>query len=296
MAIGLTKVGSTTITGSDTIVVPITSDVAESDPLGGATILLAYVLLPESYSGLIVSITDDAPADGGVDSCIFADGLNHYSVDSDSIYLGLIVNPLLASLPNNVTLVFDTVASFMACNLYAITGVDLPISSAAIPPDFLNTVNVVYQQAEAPVGGGSGTSIHAGGIFSGGGGALVFTQPFGATDEGWDWVTGELALYFVSDNTATADELGWTWADGGMTDFDQFDYNGGDGHFYSMALGTAPVTPGAAALSLAGDWGSGGSKFFTGVVGSAFISGPGPFCVPPPATNFPVFNRHFRAA
>lgn len=293
MSLDLVKVGAATVTSSDTIVIPIDVDVAASDPTLGATILLAVFQLPSTSFAAIASATDDAPANTGpYNGCLFDDGLNHYTISAGNTPLGLILNPLIGG-TNSLTLTFNTSADFIACNVYAITGVNLPIAGTqSDPPDWLISPppTAVLQQAEAPVGGGSGLSSGPSATWDSGG-TIHLHSPAGSSDENWDWVTGELALYIVSDNTATGDEAGWTWDDGSISDFDQYDYDGGDGHFYSQAVGTKAVTPGAAGPSLDGSWGS-GDNFFTGVFGYAFLSGPGPeICIPPPPpSGIPTFN------
>lgn len=287
MAISIVQVGSATVTSSDTLVVPVTADVAASDPTLGATILLPFFIPSFSTPPELLSVTDDAPPAGLYGDCYFGDGLNHYIGGELFPPLGLILNPLVGGV-TNVTLAFNAVASFLACTLYAITGVNLPISSApAPPPDFL--VTDVFHTSESPTGSPAhfGDAVQWGWFF----GPLAIGNPSGAADEGWDWQAGEQALYIVSDNEPSSGHLGWTWADGSISDFDQSEHDGGDGHFYSLAAGLATVTPGSPAPSLDGAWGAGDTQFSAGV-GWSFLSGPGPaYCTtPPPAPGNPTFN------
>lgn len=290
--------GQATVSGSDTLVIPITADIPRSDPSGGGTVILVFVHVPSDYTGNYVGTTDDASEDPFYGTCIFADGLNHYVLGGglSGPVFGLVMNEM-ANGENNITVQLDTAADFIVGTVFVFTAVRV---NAVNSQDesltwLLSTTDPGAFQASEKLGGG----VLAGSV---GwlwplGGTLHIVSPSGAnTDENWEWLAGVLAFYIVSDNTETSDEIGWTWADGSIVDYYQYDILGSDGKYYSFALGlqTPPPTL-AAGPSLDGAWGSGANLLFTGGFGYSMVSGPGPSCTtPPPSGGVPIFNNHIR--
>ncbi len=273
-----------------TLTLPITADVPRSDPILGATIILVYA---QSVPGgvTIFGISDDAPIDDGYSLCLFTDGLNHYTnsaAPGPFPNLGLVVNPLTNGV-HNLTVNTD-VATWVALAAIAVTGVGGSWPGLPLDPSVSWLYNAIHYASEQPVGGGS--SIAQGVSWADSAGTLTFSGPSGATDTNWDWIGGELAFYALQDTSAT--DLGpWTWTDGAMTDFLQWDVNSGL-NFMSTAIGAALVNPGIAAPSLAGAW-SDASQNGTGQ-GLAIASGAGPVCgtPPPPGGGVPILHGHIR--
>lgn len=278
------------------LVIPITADVPRSSPSGGGTILLIYYQFEFSDTASVASVTDDAPVDDAYSLCIFEDGLNHY-VPLGQIF-GLVVNPLVGGV-NNITLTLSGAATQIAAVVVAITGVagTWPLPTP-FDPGLAWLPSAILATAEAPLGGGGGLFQGVDAKFTGVGEAVVITEPPGSSgDSDWDWIEGSTGFYFIADNTSASDQLGWTWADGAITDVQQYDIDPGTGRFMSGALGVQNViTAFAAGPSVNGAWGNAGSKFFAGVNGFAFTGGPGPNCLipPPPGTGIPIFNNHIR--
>jgi len=274
--------------------IPFSADVPRTDPTGGATLIL--VIGGTEIGGHIVSISDDATAEDDYSFCLFDDGLNHYGVGQNP-GLGLIANDL-ANGVNNLNLGFDTTLGFAQLALVALTGVDLSTTGAAplfdptMPRSFCDHF---VQDTEYPIGGG--TSFAAGVAWSYNSGGLpqwVPGAPSGATDAGWDWITGDLAFYIIP-AAADSSPLGpWLWADGSLTDFDQFEDVDSSGFYHDIVIATQTITPGVAGPSLAGAWTGGQNPNLMAGYAYGYISGGGPSCTTPPPTNSPVFNHWMR--
>lgn len=286
------EIGQGTAAGSDTLVIPVTADVPRSSP-ASATLIYIFFVDAEGENEALTAIVDDATPEDAYSLCIFEDGLNHYSVASNPA-IGLIVNDLVNGV-NNITLTFDSVCTFTHAIAIAVTGVGLPSTSPPALDPTLTGIATGLGQMEAPLGGGS--SVATGPQWSYDvGGAVNFNGPIGATDENWDWiVAGNIAFYFVASSTKTADPSPWTWASGDIVDLAQFSVDQGTGFWSAFAIGVQdPVTLGAAAPTVQGDWGDLSSKFGTG--GNAFPTplGTGPVCGTAPGSGTPVFNNHIR--
>lgn len=299
MAVSFFEVGRSTQASSDTIVIPVGIDVPRSDPTGGATIMFVFVQVPFDYSGSISGVTDDGATDPFYGTCIFEDGLNNYSAPAGLVF-GLILNPLTAA--NSITVTMNSAADFLAAGAWAITGVRcVPVNAQSIPPTWLFGVSDPGAFQAATDLDGSNASVDAGWLRNPDLSIHMVTPSGAVTDMNWEWRAGDLAFYLTSNNSASSDEMGWTWADGSITDFAQWDIDtgmGGSHDWWSMALGTQAPPPSdpTAAPSVDGAWGSGESTFFTGGFALSVIAGPGPSCTTPPAFGGPVFNHIHRAA
>lgn len=303
MAVAFYEVGRATAASTDTIVIPVTADVPRSDPALGGTLIYVFYQVPFSgFVGGVSSVVDDAPVDDAYSLCIFADGLNHYTFGAQ--LFGLIINPLLSGV-NNITLTLTGAADFIAAIAIAITGANVDVlNTQGVPPTWLYDGDpsspLIISQS---IVGATGSSPFPGAIFTGfmGGTVQMVSPPGTVTDENWSWLTAsDYAFYVASDVSSSVDELGWTWADGSIADYTQWDIDtslGGSHDFWSMAFGvqTAP-TPLAAGPSFDGAWGNAGDKTFTAVGGFAVAAGPGPTCsiLPPPGGGVPIFNNHIR--
>lgn len=302
MAVAFYEVGRSTIAGSSTIDIPVGVDVPRSDPALGGTLIYLFVQLPFGFVGSVASVTDDAPVEDFYSRCIFPDGLNHYT-GSGQLF-GLIVNPLLSGV-NTIRATLTGTADYIAAIAIAITGANVDVVNAqGVPPTWLYDLDSHHPLIPAQViGGGSSANAFVGAIFTSTGPSSIeiLSPPGVVTDSNWEWTEiSDYAFYVASDESSASDELGWTWTDGSIADFTQWDIDtglGGSHNFWSMALGvqTAPLVT-APGPSLQGVWGNGGSLFFTGVGGFAVAQGPGPTCsiVPPPGGGVPIFNNHIR--
>lgn len=296
MAVAYFQAGQASVAASDTLVIPITADVPRSDPVAGGTLIYVFIQVPSTFVGGITAVTDDATPQDAYSLCVFSDGLNHYT--NGSQIFGLIVNDL-ANGVNNITVQLTGTAGFIAGIALAITGANVDTLNAQSPsPTWLFDLDPAHPMIGAEKLGGGPISPFPGAIFASPTGPVQMVSPPGvSTDQDWAWVTNsDYAFYVCSDVSSAVDEGGWTWADGSIFDFTQWDIDSGLGSFFSMALGvqTAP-TPLAAGPSFDGAWGNAGSKFFTGIAGFAVTSGPGPACVtPPPGGGVPIFNNHIR--
>lgn len=291
MAISFFEVGRATAAATDTIEIPVGIDVPRSDPVDGATLIYVVIQVPFDYSGAQIGGFDSAITDPFYGTCFFDDGLNHYASPSGQIF-GLIVNPL--TIGDFITIVFNNPADFIAAGAWAVTGVNLPVEGPQDPAlAWLFDVVLPGAFQAAQDLDGSNPSFSAGWFWDP---TVHIVKPTGAvTDENWEWRAGDLAFYVITDDTAASDQMGWTWADGSITDFTQWDIDtalGGSHDWWSLAIGTQEPPPSlSAAPSVDGAWGDASSKFFTGGNGFAFLAGPGPFCPPPPVFGNPCFNQ-----
>lgn len=295
MAIGTPFVcGEAGAASTDTLVIPITVDVPRTDPdsTGGATIILIFYQLSYLSAANITDISDDVGVQDDFSLCVFEDGLNHYGFLTEPA-IGLVVNDLVGA-TNSITIGLDSVADYIQATAVAITGIGPGASDwPGLPFDPAMTwiAGVISQFAEAPVGAPTSTSQGLGWTQTGSP-TVTFGNPTGATDEDWDWQTGDLAFYWIQQNSSTSDQGGWTW-DGAISDFNQWDVDSGIGRFMSFAIGEAAVVPTLAGPSVAGVFGDG--SFDAAGSALALIGGAGPVCdTPPPTGGNPVFNNHIR--
>lgn len=293
MALDYFVCGSAGASSVDSLTIPIDVDVPRTDPTLGATVI--WILLQvDSAGGNATAVSDDAPVDDSYSTCLFSDGLNHYSGDTNPL-AGLIVNPLVAGI-NNITVTLGGTVNRVQAVALAITGVGgtwptAPFDTADPTGHWI--FGAIAQAAEAPFGSPSHESIAVEWTDTGGGDTPVIHDPSGATtDRNWDWVSGEVAFYFQNDNSQSSDPIDWTWSDGSIDDFDQYDVDDGTGHWMIFALGVQdPVTPGAQGPSVDGAYGSAGSKFLTSGNALALSSGSGPPPCSTPSGAAPAFNR-----
>lgn len=277
-----------------TLTIPIDVDVPRTDPALGATIILIY---GQSVPGgsTISAITDDAEPEDAYSLCIFEDGLNHYDITSQFSFVnfGLVVNDLVGGV-NSITLTVDPGATWYEFVAIAVTGVG-PFTawpSTPFDPSLSSFFGAVAgYEAEQPVGGGGSFSVGNAWSFDSFGG-LSIVSPAGAADMDWDWISGTTAFYTLQ--TANALDIGpYAWADGGITDFFQWDVNTGVS-FILQAIGIAAVSPGSAAPSMNGAWSGLGFGQGSGQ-GFALSPGTGPICdTPPPGGGSPILHGHIR--
>lgn len=286
-----TVVGSVDSSGSDVVILPISVDVPRSSPASGTVIFIFYQADNVS-NATVSSAVDDADPEDAYSLCIFADGLNHYNATPFPA-MGLVVNDLIGGV-NNITLVLSGVPSAFHAVAVAITGINFA-QAGPIDPTLPDIVGLL-QPAEQPVGGGGSSAASGSGWNCNSDGTVTFFSPAGTVDTLWDFVSGALAFYYVS-GTLVDDGAGWTWNDGTIVDFVQWDIADGNGHFLIFALGLQnPMSPGAAAPSVEGVLGSAGSQFGMGGIGIAVPAGLGPFCTtpPPPGGGTPILHGHIR--
>lgn len=286
---------------TDTLVIPVSVDVPRSSQPLGATFVFVYYQLDNDSTSTITGVSDDAPVDmeDGYSLCLFADGLNHYDKDSGPVG-GMIVNPLENGV-HSITLTFDTPTALIHAVAIAVTGIGAdPGSAWPLPPlDPAATwwPGSLLAKTEAPVGAPTSTSGSVGWSYDSGSN-VVIASPTGAAgvDSNWDWFNGEIAIYNVAKNTASADPGGWGWADGSLVDLAQWSVEtglGGPRDWMWGAIAYGSVSPGAAGPSVAGALGDASSLFGGGGIGFALTGGEGPFCTtpPPPLFGNPCFNR-----
>lgn len=304
MAIGTPYVcGAASAASTDTLVIPIGADVARTDPAatGGATFVFVFYQLDNASTSTIQSVTDDAPVDDAFSLCLFADGLNHYDQNSGPV-AGLIVNPLVNGV-NNITLSFDTPTALIQAVAIAVTGIGSGAfggwPSSPLDPS-LTWWPGILSQAEAPVGAPTTVSAGLQWTYATPTNAVVMIAPTGAvTDSNWDWETGELAFYFVSQSAKSSDPGGWTWADGAITPLANWHSNtglGGGQAYMWEAVGYGLVVPTLAGPSMAGALDDASSLFGSGGTGFAITGGDGPICdtPPPPGSGSPILRGHIR--
>jgi len=285
-ALAYFECGRGSTSGSDTLVIPISVNVPRSSPASGTIIMIFFVDAEEENQAL-TSASDDATAEDAYSTCIFPpDGLSPYEVSTNPA-IGTIINDLVAG-TNNITLTFDSPGTFIQAIAIAVTGVAI----AGVPPPAFGTL-------EAPLGGGSSTSFGADWHYDAFTGNVNFDGPLGATDENWDWILAGVlvAFYWVASNTKTSDPGAWTWTDGTVVDLAQFQVDQGTGFWSIFAIGVQdPVTLGAAAPSVQGDYADASSKFGAGGNTVAIPAGPGPVCSTPgpPGSGTPILHGHIR--
>lgn len=303
MAIGTPYVcGAASAAGTDTLVIPISVDVPRTDPVGGATFVFLFVQLDnEAAANPASSITDDAPVDDAYSLCLFADGLNHYALDTGPL-AGLIVNPLVGGV-NSITYVNSAPFSFAQAVAVAVTGIGPRPGTGwpftPIDPSLTWWPGTLLNQAEAPVGAPTTVSSSVGWSYATPTNAVVMITPSGAvTDSNWDWFTGEVALYIASQSVKSSDPGGWTWADGALVPLANWHpatgLPGTEAYMWE-AVAYGLVIPTLAGPSLAGALDDASSLFGGGGAGIALNGGAGPVCaVPPPGGGIPIFNNHIR--
>lgn len=294
MAVSAYPCGYAAGSSVSSLVVPITADVPRTDPTLGASLIV--VIGATEIGGHINAISDDAAATDDYSFCLFDDGLNHYGVNQNP-GVGLLANGL-ANGVNNITFGFDTTLGFAQIALIALTGISLPTSNPA--PLFDPTMPTLFcthffQHAEFPIGGGSSFGIGVAWSYDSSGiPQWVPGSPAGATDAGWDWITGDVALYYIPGANDTAPLGPWTWTDGSITDLFQAEDTDGSGNYSDIVIGLKTITPGSAGPSLAGGWAGGQNPNLTAGYGVGFIGGGGPSCTTPPAGSYPVFGHQIR--
>lgn len=292
MAVSAFVCGSASADSVSTLVVPVTANVPRTDPTNGATLILLFgsSIISDPFDAF-----DDAGAEDDYSFCLFDDGLNHYGVTGQYPGMGLIANDLVGG-TNSITVDFDTTLGFAYVVAVAVTGVALTTSGTAplfdptMPGSFCESF---FQHTDYPFGTGLDTALGVSWDYTGGAGAVHIDAPSGATDGGWGWVAGDLAFYPIANANGASSFAGWTWSDGSITDFFQFEGVDGGGFYHAFALGTAPITPGVAGPSLAGAWGGGQVGVGVGE-GPGFVGGGGPSCSTPPPTGYPVFGHQIR--
>lgn len=280
---------------TDTLVIPISVDVPRSSQPLGATFVFVYYQLDNDSTSTIAGVSDDAPVDtdDGYSLCLFEDGLNHYDKDSGPV-AGLIVNPLVDGV-TNITLTFDSPTALIQAVAIAVTGIGAGWPGKPFDPSMTWWPAIFAGPARQPVGG-SPVSISNGPQWNYDvADAVVMAAPTGATDGDWDWLTGELALYFVGQGAKASDPGGWTWADGALVPLANWHSPtglGGGAAYVWEAVAYGLIVPTLAGPSFAGALDDASSLFGGGGNGFAMVSGLGPApCEPGPAFGNPCFNR-----
>lgn len=283
----------------DTLVIPVSVPAPRSSQPLGATFVFVYYQLDNDSTSTITGVSDDAPVDmeDGYSLCIFEDGLNHYDKDSAPIG-GLIVNPLVDGV-NNITLTFDTPTAKIEAVAIAVTGVGPDPETgwpfAPLDPSLTWWPGTLLAKVEGPVGAPTSTSTGPQWTYDSGGN-VVISEPTGAAgvDSDWDWVDGQIAIYNVAQNNASADPGGWTWADGTLIDLAQWSVAtglGGPKAWMWGAIAYGSVSVGVAGPSVAGALADASSIFGAGGNGFALTGGTGPVCPSAPLAGKPCFNK-----
>lgn len=284
---------------TDTLVIPINVDVARSSQVLGATFVFVYIQLDNDSTSTIISVFDDAPVDlsDGYSLCIFADGLNHYDPSSGPAG-GFIVDALVHGV-NSITVTLDVPTAFIQAAAIAWTGIGAAPGSGwpltPLDPAMTWWPGALDAVAEAPVGAPTGSSAGPQWTYDSGSNVVMGSPPgTGGADSNWDWASGELALYFVEKNNASADPGAWTWADGTLIPLVNWHVAtglGGPKAWMWEAIAYGSVSVGAAGPSMAGSLADASSLVGGGGNGFALFGGEGPFCTTPPPSGNPCFNH-----
>lgn len=291
MAVTATVVGYAS-GNTDTFVIPITTNVPRTTPT-----VLSLVCL---YGSTVIfgpdSVSDDALPQDDYSFCLFANGLNNYN-RFNYPNSGGIANELLAG-TNSITVVMPSVQTWGQIVAINFVGAG-PTGGSGVSPLLPADMAGFFPNAQTDFPAGSGMDASFGVSWdyfpdNPGDSNPRILQPLLATDGGWGWINGDLAVYPLCGAVDSGPIGGWTWSDGSITDFFQVvdEFDGSD--YHSMAIGTGPCSsPGP---SLAGVWGTSDHGHGSGE-GGGFRAGSGPgVCNPtPPTVSTPSFDNHFRA-
>lgn len=291
--------GAASAAGASSIVIPISVDVARTDPVLGASFVFIFLQLDNASVANPVSVSDDAPVDDAYSLCLFTDGLNHYDPNSGPM-AGMIVNPLVNGV-NNITVTFDAASALIQAVAIAVTGIGAPGGwpGPTFDPSLTWWPTAIFAgPARQPVGVPVSANPGVQWGYATPTNAVVMTAPTGAVDGNWDWATGEIALYWVDRNTASSDPGGFTWSDGSivsLADWHPATGLGGGQAYMWENVGYGFVTPTLAGPSLAGALGDASTLFGAGGTGFSLLSGAGPVCTTPPVFGNPCFNHRLSA-
>lgn len=286
-------IGFATASASDTVNIPVTVDVPRSDPVtGGSFVIVTLVTDDASSLGGISFVADDADTDPFYNTCLFADGLNHYTAallsSGGSVtgnltfcgsFFGLILNPLFNGFSTITVGTGGIVLDYLFAFVTAYTGVNMNYSGTgpfATLADLFAAVDIV----QPPVGEqAGGWNIDGAGV---------------ATPASTSYTIGDLALLWQNRANVDHPSGAVAWSEAGVTTvFEADDQGTGGPNTYSLAFGELPITVPQTVnndVSASGWWG------FTDGGGGSLRAGPGPICTPtPPAFSGPVFDTMHRA-
>lgn len=295
MAIGTPYVCGAASGSGDTLVIPISVDVARTDPTDGATFVFVYYQFDADAGPTILDVSDDAPVDmeDGYSLCLFEDGLNHYDKDSGPV-AGLIVNPLVNGV-NSITLTFDSPSTLLQAVAIAVTGIGASWPSKPFDPAMTWWPMIFPGQAEAPVGAPTTASSGPQWTYDAGNNVVMISPTGAVTDSNWDWTAGEVALYGVGQGAKSSDPGDWTWADGSLVPLANWHPAtglGGGAAYIWEAIAYGLILPTFPGPSVAGSLADASSLFAGGGNGFPLSGGLGPDpCAPAPTFGNPCFNK-----
>jgi len=304
-------VGSAFAAATDTVVIPVGLTIPQSDPTGGATLIVVTLITDDAstFPGQIASVVDDGATDPLYGDCLIASGLNSYveapvglSVASGNLGLagsmfGLILNPLDAT--NSLTVTAGATYDFLFAFAFAYSGANCDTSALTGGP---------FADASFMFSGGLGSAPNPLGAVTCGATApnlnwistpgVDITNPVGCTGPtDWTWDTGSYAFYWNFFVNAFGGTTGaWTWTDFDIAtqqEWDDFSTGIGSDTF-SMVYAEQSITAPQSGIDVSGSWASTG-EFGTNGAGAILLEGPGPTCPAPAPGNYPVFEHHFRA-
>lgn len=287
--------------GTGTIVLTLDAGIVRSDPVDGASLVIAYIIHEDSTGSVFEGVTDNAVFDAFYGTGIWSDGLNHYDAEifssagaRNESMCGLILNGLEAG--DEITFHYDTPQGEYRAYVRGYTGVN--INRCWTDPDEVTMDQIFYLGGDpTPFQTLTGDVDSSLGIFAGqvgsGSDLTSWSSPVTTIDPTIEG--GDLLLVVGLGGVSSVFPSGpVVWDDAGLVVKWAFNdvFFGAETNGFTQSWVERVVTLGDVVTIQE----SMGNPFHQsmGFTGNVLRAGPGPyFCDVPPNPAAPTINTHF---